>query len=445
MDFREDLGDPQDWAATQAAVAGLGPAERGRRRGRPEPSGPPASAVSTVRCRVFPDFRHRFPSSLTDYPGRRMSLGERERAAAYFSTWHERHYLHNPRGDDVLWLHNRLLHAAYDVVSSEARRRLAITTAGVPIVYSHKSSRRMERSPFRILVEPGGIGITVAEQVRLSRDLLNDVFDRLGWQGAGRRVDAVLASLLPTDPTAYENWHGGLGFGIEADENALELRLYCNVRHGELTSRWQRFADAIGEFADQRAESAFREILEIAAPRAVPAGVALAVANGEMCGIRLYVGLLEATAASAVAAAPASFASSAPSIRRLVDSYRSWFGALGTQDITLAYDFAVREGVLLPAVGRYKVDVWCEPANEFGPEQILDWAEDFIDWLQLSPSELRAFFSEIEGAFPGATFQYLSLGCRSGEEEFTTYCIPGRSLTADHGRSEVAVDGTRAT
>jgi hypothetical protein len=369
-----------------------------------------------------------------------LSIGERERAEAYFSSWHA-----HLRNDAARWLHDRLLHAAYDVaVSRRARRRLAITTAGVPIVYSHKSSRRIGETPFRILVEPGGTGITVAEQVRLSRDLLNDIFDHLGWQRAGSRVDAVLASLLPVDPQAYGNWHGGLGFGIEADQKALELRLYCNVRHGELTSRWQRFADAIGEFADERAEGAFRELVEIAAPRAVPAGVALAVADGEVRGIRLYVGLLEATAASALAAAPASFATSAPAIRRLVDSYCSWFGDLGAQDITLAYDFAVRDGLLWPTVARYKVDLWCEPANDSDSARLLDWAENFIESLELAPSGLRAFFSELNDMFPGAAFQYLSLGCKRGEEEFSAYCVPGPSMTVDRGLREVAVHGTSA-
>lgn len=374
-----------------------------------------------------------------------MTFVERERAAEFFSSWQGRHS-RGPSSNVTLWLHDRLLEAAYDVASPQpARRRLAITTAGVPIVYSHKSTRRTQASPFRMLVEPGGTGITVAEQVRLSRALLHHIFDHLGWRHARASVDEVLGRLLPVDPDAFDGWHGGLGFGMEADAGGPELRLYCNVRHGELTGRWQRLADAVGEFADERTEGAFRELVQAAAPLAVPAGVGLAVSAGEVRGIRLYVGLLEATADAAMAAAPATFAGSAPAVRRLVDSYRSRFGELGAQDITLAYDFAVRDRMLWPAVARLKVDLWCEPANDTGRWRLLEWAEDCIAWLGLAPSSLRAFFSELDRAFPGATFQYASLGCRDAAEEFGVYCIPGRSTAADGAAREAAADGNRTT
>jgi hypothetical protein len=350
-----------------------------------------------------------------------MQLPEPERAAEFFSAWLARHCPLGPARDANLWLHDALLTAACDVAAAPAVRPLAITTAGVPVVYSHKLSRT-ESPKFRMLIEPGGTAVTVAEQVRLSRNLLHRVVDHFGWQRAGERVDAVLASLLPVDPVSFGDWHGGLGFGIEADVNGPELRLYCNARHGDLTSRWQRLIDAVAEFADERAEGLFAQLLDIAVPRTVPAGVAVALAGGDVRAIRLYAGLLEATSESVLAAAPAGFGRTADAIRRLVDSYCSCFGQLASQDITLAYDFAVREGTLLPSVARFKVDIWCEPANA---SRLLAWADGYIDFLGRVPSTLREYFAELDRAFPGSTFQYVSLGCRNDSPEFSTYLIPG--------------------
>jgi hypothetical protein len=368
---------------------------------------------------------------------------ERRQADEFFAMWRARHP-HRRVSDATRWLHDQLLDAAYDVVPPRpARRRLAITTAGVPVVYSHKSSPGSGASPFRMLVEPGGTGVTVAEQVRLSRDLLARVLDRFGWQCAGARVDEVLGSLLPTDRQAFDGWHGGLGFGMEADAGGPELRLYCNVRHGELVSRWQRLTDAVAEFADEQAEAPFRELLDRAVPRAVPAGVALAIADGEVRALRLYAGLLDATADSAMAAAPPGYGSAGEGVGRMVDSYRSQFGELGTQGITLAYDFAIHDGTLLPSVARFKLDLWCEPANGLGGSRLLDWTIDLIEFLDLRPAGLRGFVGELNAAFHGSMFQYVSLGCGNGARELSAYLVPERSAAA--GRDETAADGLGAT
>src|SRR5204862_6353352 len=125
----------------------------------------------------------------------------------------------------------QLLDIAFEEAPTRpARRRLAITTSGVPVVYSHKCSARPSSAAFRMLAEPGDSSRTIAEQILLSREFLHRVSDDLGWQRAIDRVDAVLDVLLPSDPAATADWHGGLGFGLEIDDEGPELRLYCNVR-----------------------------------------------------------------------------------------------------------------------------------------------------------------------------------------------------------------------
>lgn len=346
----------------------------------------------------------------------------RRRAAAHFVRWSRR--CGGVSATDA-WLHQQLLDAAFDEApQTVCRRRLAISSLGVPVVYSHKC-RTGDRPAFRLLAEPGGTSITVAEQVQLSRALLDRVFDHFEWDRARAPVNAILDVLLPTDIEEYSTWHGGLGFGFECGDSGQELRVYCNVRHGDLRLRWQRVVDAIGEIADERAEPALREIVDISSPRAVPAGLALALNDRGVTGVRVYCGLCDATGEGAVAALPRALASSASSIRAFVQQYCATFGDLVSQEITLAYDFAVRDGLMHPSVARYKVDVYCEAVSRRERARLIAWAENQLLARGLAPSDLQVFLVDLDDAFTGSTLQYLSLACRKKEEEITVYCIPG--------------------
>lgn len=348
----------------------------------------------------------------------------RAQAEAFFGAWRAR----NPmtRGADELatWVHGRLLEASLIEAPGRAVRELAITTAGVPIVYSHKCAPGPKAARFRMLAEPGGTAVTVAEQVRLSRDLLGDLCERASWRDARRQTDDVLDELLPATTGGFDGWHGGLGFGLEVGDEGPDLRVYCNVRHGSFVSRWQRLADAVGQFADQRAEAAFRELLDRAGGSTVPVGLALAITQDAVHAIRLYCGLIDATGEAAIAVAPARFASWAPAIQHFVDSHEASFGGLDEQDITLAFDFVIRDGLLVPRVARYKVDVRCARATTVDATRVVTWATDVATTLRLDPGALAQFGSDIARVFGGCAFQYVSLGCYDGGPELTAYCIP---------------------
>jgi hypothetical protein len=347
---------------------------------------------------------------------------ERRSADALFARWARRRGANSAAES---WLHQLLLGAAFDEApQTVCRRRLAISSSGVPVVYSHKFTRR-ERPAFRMLAEPGGTSITVAEQVLLSRALLDQVFDHCAWSEARAPVNAMLDVLLPADFEDFSTWHGGLGFGLDCGDGGPELRIYCNVRHGDLRIRWQRLVDAIGEIADQRAEPALREIVDLSSPRAVPAGLALAFDDRGVTGVRVYCGLSDATAGGAVAALPRAFASSASSIHGFVTQYCAAFGDLVSQDITLAFDFAVRDGLMHPRVARYKVDIYCEAVSRRERAGLIAWTENQLLARGLPRSDLQLFLVDLDDTFSGSTLQYLSLGCRKEEEEITVYCIPG--------------------
>jgi hypothetical protein len=325
------------------------------------------------------------------------------------------------------WLHEQLLDAAFDdTAQTICRRRLAISAAGVPVVYSHKCSPR-SRASFRMLAEPGGTGVTVAEQVQLSRALINRVIDHLGWEDARVPANAILDVLLPPEPSFYTAWHGGIGLGLEVGDRGPELRVYVNVRHGDLRVRWQRLVDAVGEIADERAEPALREIVDIASPRAVPAGLALAIDGRGVTALRLYCGMTDASAGGVTAALPRLHAGAAPSITQFLRSYAECFGDPIGQDVTVAYDFVVLDGLLSPTASRYKADVFCEPVSGRHGDRLMAWLEAQLATRGLGGgvSELHRFLNDVEDAFGAFTLQYVSLGCSDRGDEVTVYCIPG--------------------
>jgi hypothetical protein len=321
-----------------------------------------------------------------------------------------------------------MLDAGYaDSASGVPRRRLAITNVGVPIVYSHKSTQDHERAPpFRMLVEPGGTGRTVTEQIGFASDVLRDVLGHLEWQPAGEHVEAVLGKLLPHHPGAFKDWRAGFGFGIEISDTDVELRIYCNLWHGALIGRWRRLIAALAEFSDGRRSGSARGVLLKAIPRAHPVGVGLAVSDGHVRGMRLYFGLAKADARSAIDAAPDGFTRSAPAIRALIETYGERFGHLERSDITLAYDFIVQGGKLELGPTRFKVDLYCEPASRAARLEVLKWIEERIRAEGLDPSSLQRFVSELDAAFSGTIIQYVSLGCTHRAEDIAVYCIPGR-------------------
>lgn len=347
---------------------------------------------------------------------------ERSDADAFFAR--------RTRDDDRIgateaWLHEQLLDAAFDgATPTVCRRRLAISAPGVPVVYSYKCTPR-DSSSFRMLAEPGGTGITVAEQVQLSRTLIDRVIDHLCWEGARAPANAMLDVLLPADADSYAAWHGGLGFGLETNDCGPELRVYVNVRHGDLLARWQRLVDAIGEIADERAEPALREIVDIASPRAVPAGLGFAMDERGVRAIRLYCGMSEASADGAASALPRVLSAAMPNVAGFLRSYVESFGELVSQDATVAYDFIVHDGLLHPTVSRFKIDVFCEQVSRRDGERLMAWLEAQLCSRGLPVSGIYGFLNDLDDAFRGATLQYISLGCSDRGDELTVYCIPG--------------------
>ena len=323
------------------------------------------------------------------------------------------------------WLHEQLLDAAFcDATQTVCRRRLAISAAGVPVVYSYKCTPR-DRSSFRMLAEPGGTGITVAEQVELSRALLDRAIKHFAWINACTPVNAMLDALLPSDPDSYAAWHGGIGFGFESSDRGPELRVYVNVRHGDLLARWQRIVDAIGEIADERTEPALREIVDIASPRAVPAGLAFAMDDRGVTGLRVYCGMSDASADGVTAALPRVLSAAAPSIAAFLRSYVDSCGELVSQDVTVAYDFAAHDGLLHPTVARYKVDVFCERVSGGDRDGLMAWLKAQVVSRDLPASGLYRFLNDVDEQFGGSALQYVSLGSRDRGEELSVYCIPG--------------------
>ena len=165
----------------------------------------------------------------------------------------------------------------------------------------------------------------------------------------------------------------------------------------------------------------------------------LALDDVVITAIRLYCGMTDASPASVTAALPVVRAGAAPGISAFLRSYAESFGPLVTQDVTVAYDFVARDGLLHPAVARYKADVYCEAASRRDSDRLLSWLEGQIALRGLDVSGLYRFINDVVDAFGGATVQYASLGCSDRGDATSTI-----SRSAGSARSS-AISPTAST
>ena len=308
-------------------------------------------------------------------------------------------------------LHTRLVDGALDEPDAPVRRAATISLDGTPIVYS--CSVGAEPLPLRLLVEPGGLARNTAEQVDFARGLLDELLERAGWPAAAEPVDVVAGAVLPRDREALRALDGGIWLGLAAGAH-LELRVYLSLRGGDALGRWQRVADALGPFGDTRARDTFVSLLERVAPHAVPVGLGAVLAGGRLRGMRLYVSLPHPDRRTLRLMA-------GPGCDAAVDRLDDELGPFPAHSVTAGFDFAVRDGAIVPGLGRTKLDAACPIGS---PEPIAASLERLAGGCGFSARALRVFLEDLRACFSGSLLQYASVGLRSGPLHVTGYAQP---------------------
>jgi hypothetical protein len=327
------------------------------------------------------------------------------------------------RSRDIVRL---LIEAAVDVPREPAIREPSLFEDGTPVGFSLQLGSGSPAS-FRLLVEPGGLAIGLAEQIDRSLGTLGSILTTLGWSESARDLNHFAQGVYPANPAELAGWWGGMWLGVAAGTE-FDLRVYMNLRSGPLISRWQRIVDVLTYRADDSFEPDFRAFIDQSIDAtAVPVGLGLVLAQDKLRGVRIYQGLERADPISVSRSIPEALREAAEAaimapVRALFDE----MGQQGAQAITMAHDFAVKGRTLQSRVTRVKCDVNCRG-------YVAEDADRFEGWL-LSTIEERdrdhvARFSKLlTEHFGGAQLDYFSLACAVGNRRQRTLYVQPSGL-----------------
>jgi hypothetical protein len=324
-------------------------------------------------------------------------------------------------------LHGLLVAAALEVPPQQVpRRQPSMSHDGNPLLYSLQLDGATSAPAFRLLVEPGGVGVTVAEQIDFSLRHLDAMVGRLGWSRLGPDFNALVRRVLPREATAVQDWWGGLWLGASLGPEGPELRAYFNLRHGNARARWGRVVDALALFATPELEQPFQELVQRVAPVGIPVGLAVSMRRDRIAGLRLYAALYTPVPEAVCAAGALGDTVAEAEVHGLFRSYAQHLGPLPRQGATVAFDFSVRpDGGVEPVLARFKVDLCCAVLpQEVRRQQLRPWLLARHRNLGLKTEFLEEFLEELTQGFGGFEVDYLSLGFREGARQLTTYVRP---------------------
>lgn len=325
-------------------------------------------------------------------------------------------------------LHEALLSSAFDVKKSTVnRRRASISVDGTPVVYSLQLPLSANRPSFRLLCEPGGLGITIPEQIDFSRRTMQAITERLGWGAAQMAVDEILARVIPCEPAAMSDWWGGIWIGAAMQSDTSEVRIYANLRHGELISRWQRVANVLAPFADQRLIPTVREWMDTAGRVAIPVGVGMVLSESGVPVVRIYLGVEKPCLDAIRTARGQRFSNSDVPIAEFCEAFVTTYGPFHRQSMTLGFDFVSDdEGLFRPEIARFKVDVsfgHIKATSQPSPDAFI--ADQIENAFPVAIDSYHAFRDDLAECFGGSDVEYVSLASRGDRlSEMTIYARP---------------------
>lgn len=236
-----------------------------------------------------------------------------------------------------------------------------------------------------------------------------------------------MSHLIPTDPYKLTSWWGGiwLGASIQPDQN--QLRVYINLRHGDVISRWQRIANLLAPFADQRLVPVVREWMESAAGVTIPVGVGAVLTNHGLPVVRIYLGVERPGILAIRAARGSSFAGPDNILERFCASYVAAYGPFHQQSMTFGYDFARdSDGLIKPCISRFKVDTSFGHIASYATIPPADFISRQIElaFLEKQP-EWEFFQNSLAECFGGSSIEYVSLSTQHNRlSDMTIYARP---------------------
>lgn len=368
-------------------------------------------------------------SSLLSFYQRRIALVETSNIHTSYTTDAGSSSL--PAPDHQVW--QALLKPTFDCPPVTTPLRAAsICIDGTPVVFSLKLTHQEEAPAFRVLVEPGGTGISVPQQISCSLKAADELLQIMGWQQAAEQVNQIIQHVFPANSEELENWWGGIWLGTSIAGSQTELRLYLNLRHGNIVQRWQRVANVLTEFGDHSLQPVLEKLIGQTSSHAIPVGLGIVI-NKTVRGIRLYCGMHEPSEASIMQCISGDASLVQADISWFCSSIREQFGEFTRQSVTLGYDFHLdKNGALQPLIARTKIDVACQRFAK--SEGFTDFLQQLVQKFQFDNSQLPSFLADLDHCFQGSDVEYISLGVDAGIDHLTVYAKPHSCKPADTDR-----------
>lgn len=338
-------------------------------------------------------------------------------------------YLRTQKGKSPIFLSEGisiwkiLLDVTFEIASPKRiQRRPSISLDGCPIIFSTKVTSATEEPDFRVLVEPGGVGITVSEQINLSLKAVDTLLHTLKWNSATEQLNSIVSNILPKDVEAANRLWGGIWLGLSLSKTDVELRMYLNMRHGDEVSRWQRFANVITNFSDETIAEDLLEFITKVSVHSIPVGMGLVISQ-HMRGLRLYAGMHKPSVETIRASVFGGVDEELNAFDEVSTIFNDAYGCFLNQSVTLGYDFKFNDfGALQTTISRTKIDIDC--SNFQKVDSFTPLINTLLTEWNLNPEKLNVFLTDMRSCFGGYKIDYVSFGIDKGQKHATFYCRP---------------------
>jgi hypothetical protein len=341
---------------------------------------------------------------------------------------------------DNRWKWNAPIHSIHQMLiestlgptsGSIPLRRASLCRDNTPIVYSQYlspqeiGSSNGEQKSIRILVEPGGIGITIAEQINKTLFTTDQIIHYMGWQNVIDDLNGIVVRVFPLDASALSHWWGGMWLGLAAYPNDIQFRLYMNLRYGSEKARWQRFADVLGFLGDETLEEPLKQLISNVAPTAIPVGLGVVLANSRIATLRLYVGVHQPNQKTLHSLLLGLDGPDGSIVARLCEGFKVMNGEFNSQSVTAGYDFHLdHSGIIEPCIARSKLDISCQCLPQEHEPALLALISRLSKEWQLDENQLKNFLSDLSKSFGAYRIEYISFSFADEMPKITVYAKP---------------------
>ncbi|MEG2679796.1 MAG: hypothetical protein RR949_07615, partial [Oscillospiraceae bacterium] len=234
-------------------------------------------------------------------------------------------------------------------------RDFSLSFFGVPTLYSIKANKASDRGALRVIYEPGGRDSAVSCQIDGCLILLNEMSQLLNWPPeAAQDVNRMARVVFPPKAEQTANWEGGIWLGLDSADNPPMIKVYASLRNYPALRGWQKLADIFGEFADSGMAPVLSDLISQAGKLGNPVGVCFGFDCQGMRGIRFYSDVTHPDAEGLKRLCATYFPNSVFTVEQLCRRFAEQFGAFGDNSITLGFDFAAADGVMIPELLRFK-------------------------------------------------------------------------------------------